>query len=84
MTATEPPGTGSVVVDERSGRVGVVVAALGPHVQLRPLGGGREWDALPHLVREATARERLHAAVAVANAWSRTVPREPGWPGWPG
>lgn len=73
-----------MVVDERSGRVGVVVGAAGPYVRLRPLGGGRTWDAAEHLVRAATPRERLHAAVAAANAWSRAVPREPGWPGWSG
>ncbi|WP_254076799.1 hypothetical protein [Streptomyces pacificus] len=43
---------------------------VGPYVQLRPLGGGREWDALPAEVRPATREERLRAALTVANAHS--------------
>jgi hypothetical protein len=62
---------GTVVRDEQRDRIGEVMGAEGPYVQLRPLGGGREWDAEPTLVRPATAAERLSAAVAVANAVSR-------------
>lgn len=43
----------------------------GPYVQLRPLGGGREWDADPYTVRPLTHSETLHALVAEANARSR-------------
>jgi hypothetical protein len=43
----------------------------GPYVQLRPLGGGREWDCAPEQVRAATPAERLRAATAYANARSR-------------
>ena len=43
----------------------------GPYVQLRPHGGGREWDAEPASVRLATPAERLRAATAYANARSR-------------
>lgn len=43
----------------------------GPYVQLRPYGGGREWDAEPDAVRRATTAERLSAATAYANARSR-------------
>ncbi|GGR30920.1 hypothetical protein GCM10010282_24170 [Streptomyces roseolus] len=43
----------------------------GPYVQIRPLGGGREWDVAPEEVREATSAERLSAATAHANARSR-------------
>jgi hypothetical protein len=43
----------------------------GPYVQLRPLGGGREWECAPEVVRAATAAERLSAATAYANARSR-------------
>jgi hypothetical protein len=60
-----------VVMDERTGRVGVVMGAEGPYLQLRPLGGGREWDADPARVRLATAEERLNASVDAANARSR-------------
>jgi hypothetical protein len=43
----------------------------GLSLQLRPLGGGREWDADPHTVRRLTRSETLHALVAEANARSR-------------
>jgi hypothetical protein len=43
----------------------------GPYVQLRPYGGGREWDADPGAVRHATPAERLSAMTAYANARSR-------------
>nr|WP_251060379.1 hypothetical protein [Streptomyces sp. ISL-100] len=52
-------------------RIGEVMGAEGPYLHLRPLGGGREWDAEPGRVRPATAAERLSAAVAAANAVSR-------------
>lgn len=38
---------------------------------LRPIGGGREWDADPAYLREATGEERLSARVDVENARSR-------------
>ncbi|MFH9466237.1 hypothetical protein ACH4LT_02910 [Streptomyces clavifer] len=44
----------------------------GPYLQLRPLGGGREWDANPARVRPAAPAELLSARVAEANARSRT------------
>ncbi|MFE3599048.1 hypothetical protein [Streptomyces sp. NPDC059142] len=62
---------GAVVRDEMPGRIGEVRGNVGPYLQLRPLGGGLEWDAEPERVRLATAGERLSAAVAVANAVSR-------------
>ncbi|WP_328871258.1 hypothetical protein OHT76_14665 [Streptomyces sp. NBC_00287] len=52
------PPVGSFVVDTRSGRIGVVMGHEGPYVQLRPCGGGREWDAAPEAVRKATPAER--------------------------
>ncbi|MEU6669458.1 hypothetical protein [Streptomyces sp. NPDC046727] len=65
------PPVGSHVVDTRTGRVGIVMGHEGPYVQLRPYGGGREWDAEPGALRTATAAERLSAATARANARSR-------------
>lgn len=62
---------GTVVVDEGARRVGELRGSEGPYVQLRPLGGGREWDAEPCAVRVATSAERLTAGVAAANARSR-------------
>ncbi|MCX4233499.1 hypothetical protein ACH4Y0_05250 [Streptomyces sp. NPDC020707] len=65
------PHIGTYVVDTRTGRVGRVMGHEGPYVQLRPYGGGREWDCLPDAVRGATMAERLSAATAYANARSR-------------
>lgn len=62
---------GSYVVDTRNGRVGRVMGHEGPYVQLRPYGGGREWDCTPEAARTATSAERLRAATAYANARSR-------------
>ncbi|POX36503.1 hypothetical protein C3486_33360 [Streptomyces sp. Ru73] len=62
---------GSYVVDTRTGRVGLVMGSEGPYLQLRPVGGGREWDCDPEAVRDATAQERLRAATAYVNARSR-------------
>ncbi|MFD8341687.1 MULTISPECIES: hypothetical protein [Streptomyces] len=44
----------------------------GPYLQLRPLGGGREWDADPARLRLLGPAELLSARVAEANARSRT------------
>lgn len=62
---------GAYAFDTKTGRVGVVMGHEGPYVQLRPIGGGREWDCEPGSVRTATQAERLRAATAYANARSR-------------
>ncbi|MFJ9816796.1 hypothetical protein ACIRU3_16245 [Streptomyces sp. NPDC101151] len=38
---------GTYAVDVRTGRIGEVMARVGGYVQLRPIGGGREWDCPP-------------------------------------
>lgn len=65
------PPLGAYVVDTGTERIGIVMGHEGPYVQLRPFGGGREWDADPEVVRQATPAERLRAATAYANARSR-------------
>ncbi|MFJ4711809.1 hypothetical protein [Streptomyces sp. NPDC088785] len=65
------PPIGSYAVDTSTGQVGMVMGHEGPYVQLRPFGGGREWDCPPDGVREATTHERLRAATAYANRRSR-------------
>lgn len=57
----DAPPNGTLVVDERSDRVGVVMGREGPNVQLRPPRGGREWEADPRKLRLATADERREA-----------------------
>ncbi|MDT0387908.1 hypothetical protein [Streptomyces dubilierae] len=64
------PEIGDVVYDEASRRVGELMGHVGPYWQMRPVGGGREWDARGP-VRSATTSERLSAGVSLANARSR-------------
>lgn len=72
MTMTvRKPDIGETVEDTTRNRVGKVMGHEGPYVQLRPIGGGREWDALPDKLRPLTVSEALSAGVAVANARSR-------------
>lgn len=61
----------ALVFDTELNKVGYVKGHEGPYVQLRPPGGGREWDAKPEALRPATGEERLSCAVAVANERSR-------------
>jgi hypothetical protein len=66
------PAVGDTVRDTLRDRVGVVMAHQSPYVQLRPLGGGREWDADPAHVRPLSAAELLSARLADVNTRSRT------------
>ncbi|MFI7341789.1 hypothetical protein ACIBUY_28080 [Streptomyces sp. NPDC050085] len=60
------------MVDTRTNRVGEVMGNEGPYTQLRPVKGGKEWDAPPSTLRVATAAEGMSAKVAVANGrWGR-------------
>lgn len=80
MSAQQPattPGptlalpSGTAVRDLTRNRVGTVMGHQGPYVQLRPLSGGREWDAAPEAVQPLTPAELLHARLADTNARSR-------------
>ncbi|WP_217231128.1 hypothetical protein [Streptomyces anulatus] len=72
MTDDGVARVGTAVRDVGSGRVGVVTGHEGPYLRLRPLGGGREWDADPARLRPLGPAELLSARVAEANARSRT------------
>ncbi|MGW2648634.1 hypothetical protein ACWC2T_27800 [Streptomyces sp. NPDC001393] len=50
-------------VDARSGRLGEVMGRVGGRVQLRPVGGGREWDCPPESVEPAAPDEVLRGRV---------------------
>ncbi|GAA3372733.1 hypothetical protein GCM10020367_29100 [Streptomyces sannanensis] len=63
----ELPKPGSYAVDARDGRVGQVMGHVGTYVQLRPLGGGREWDCPPEAVRPAPPGVVLRARVRELN-----------------
>ncbi|MFF7437066.1 hypothetical protein [Streptomyces sp. NPDC008122] len=52
---------GTLVLDAQTNRLGYVMGHVGPNMQLRPVAGGREWDADPTHVRPATSEERLAA-----------------------
>ncbi len=64
------PEIGDLVFDGATCRIGQVMGHEGPYWQLRPAGGGCEWDASGPL-RLPTDTERLSAGVAMANARSR-------------
>ncbi|MFM9699235.1 hypothetical protein [Streptomyces europaeiscabiei] len=61
----------SYAVDVRDGRLGEVMGREGGYVQLRPVGGGREWDCLPGMLREAAPGEVLRARVRQVNGEGR-------------
>lgn len=65
------PDVGALVVDTATNKIGYVMGAEGPYVQVRPPGGGREWDADPGKLREPTPNERLRARVGELNHESR-------------
>ncbi|ARZ66841.1 hypothetical protein SMD11_1178 [Streptomyces albireticuli] len=54
------------MVDTRKGCLGQRMDKVGPYVQLRAPGGGREWDADPEALRPASAREMRQAGVTEA------------------
>ncbi|MBV7697727.1 hypothetical protein [Streptomyces sp. TRM70350] len=70
MTAYKPK-LHETVEDTATRKVGRVMGFEGPYVQLRPLGGGVEWDAKPETLKPVTVSDGLSAAVAAANARSR-------------
>lgn len=61
------PEAGAVLYDMELEKVGEYRAKAGPYLLLRPLGGGREWEADPGDVRPATPAEELSAKVRAAN-----------------
>ncbi|MFJ4684799.1 hypothetical protein [Streptomyces sp. NPDC088789] len=77
MSTPKPP-IGSYVIDTRTGRPGVVMGHEGPYVQLRPVGGGREWDCVPESLHHlAPTGEPGAAGCAVASADGADRPGEP-------
>ncbi|MGY5131737.1 hypothetical protein ACWGJW_04900 [Streptomyces nigrescens] len=67
------PEIGELAQDLQTGQTGVVMGKLGGRVQMRPLAGGREWDAKPDDVIPPSAREELSARNTVRSARSRPV-----------
>jgi hypothetical protein len=65
------PGIDELAKDSASGRIGIVMGEVGGRVQIRPIRGGTEWDAMPDNVKAPTAREELSARLAIKNGNSR-------------
>ncbi|MFF3140320.1 hypothetical protein ACFVRU_00945 [Streptomyces sp. NPDC057927] len=65
------PSIGELAKDSARGRIGVVMGEIGGRVQIRPIRGGKEWDAMPDNVVALSAREELSARLAVKNGNSR-------------
>ncbi|MEU1087279.1 hypothetical protein ACFYPN_25520 [Streptomyces sp. NPDC005576] len=61
------PERGSFAVDVRTGKVGRVMGQVGPNIQLRPPGGGLEWDCPPEAVQPASPGVVLRARVTEIN-----------------
>jgi hypothetical protein len=64
------PETFEWVKDAGSSKVGEVRGKEGPHYQLRPVCGGREWDARPENIRELTPEERVRVKLQTVNRGS--------------
>ncbi|MFJ1554168.1 hypothetical protein [Streptomyces mirabilis] len=65
------PGIGELAKDSARGRIGVVMGEIGGRVQIRPIRGGKEWDAMPDNVVALSAREELSARLTVKNGNSQ-------------
>ncbi|WP_018548360.1 hypothetical protein [Streptomyces sp. LaPpAH-108] len=71
MTVPEPPAVGAYAKDARNGRIGEVMGRVGGRVQLRPVGGGREWDVPPGELGEAEPADVLRERVRRLNRDAR-------------
>ncbi|MFI5686712.1 hypothetical protein [Streptomyces sp. NPDC051636] len=67
--------TPTYAVDGRDGRIGEVMGRMGGYVQLRPVGGGREWDCPPEELAEAAPADVLRERVRRLNR--DALPRAP-------
>ncbi|KPI24448.1 hypothetical protein OK074_7025 [Actinobacteria bacterium OK074] len=63
----ETPRVGTYGLDVREGKVGEIMGHVGGLVQLRPVGGGVEWDCPVESVEAAPPKEVLRAKVRKAN-----------------
>ncbi|MEU9982447.1 hypothetical protein [Streptomyces sp. NPDC050856] len=59
--------TGEYMLDARDGRIGEVMGHVGGFVQLRPVGGGIEWDCPLDALLPAPPGDVLRARVRELN-----------------
>ncbi|MFI9393552.1 hypothetical protein ACIG53_22050 [Streptomyces bauhiniae] len=71
MSDEGAPVVGAYAQDVRDGRLGEVMGRVGGRVQLRPLGGGREWDVPPECLGEAAPADVLRERVRLLNRDAR-------------
>ncbi|SFL60227.1 hypothetical protein SAMN05192584_12271 [Streptomyces pini] len=69
--STDEPAKGDALYDEIRKTVGEFQDRDAAYYLLRPVGGGREWAALPEVLRPATQAELLSARVKAANRAGR-------------
>lgn len=69
--AVDVPEVGAPAWDARTGRGGIVMGRVGPCVQLRPVGGGREWDVRPEDLRAVGLADLPRPSGREANRRSR-------------
>ncbi|QKW05936.1 hypothetical protein HUT18_05555 [Streptomyces sp. NA04227] len=67
----DAPAVGELARDTKRDRIGVVMGNEGGLYQLRPPGGGLEWDVRPVNVERATQDQLLRARVRDTNRRSR-------------
>ncbi|MFB7499614.1 hypothetical protein ACFC09_33890 [Streptomyces sp. NPDC056161] len=67
------PGVSDLARDAGRNTVGEIMGRVGGLVQMRPLGGGREWDAQPGDVRPLTPAEALGARNQARNRLTVTA-----------
>ncbi len=82
VTDTPALNPGTPALDTRTGCLGIVMGTEGPYIQLRPQGGGREWDCPPDRLRpvgttkrcvECSALKADHAQAVAAGDLSRAT-----------
>ncbi|MEW2317480.1 hypothetical protein [Streptomyces bauhiniae] len=71
MSDEDAQAVGPYARDARDGRLGEVMGRVGGRVQLRPLGGGREWDVPPECLGEAAPADVLRERVRLLNREAR-------------
>jgi hypothetical protein len=59
---------GAWLMDTQRERVGQYMDYVGGRVQLRPVGGGKEWEVSPGVLRRPTAEELRRAGVLRTNS----------------